>query len=177
MPSPAPAFPLTYAARGAAPRLATAGAPAGVPAAAAPYAAQAGRYRDAELASATPGQLVVLLFEKLALTARRARAALDAGQIEARTAHVLRAVDLVTELRLSLDHEQGGDVARQLDALYGFMLRELFEANRRQEGARLDAVARIAGELREGFAGAQAQLAAAGDAAGAAPAALTPRQA
>jgi flagellar protein FliS len=179
MPSPAPAFPSTYAARAATLRPSAAPAASAPGAGAAgPYAAQANRYRDAELASATPGQLVVMLFDRLVLTLQRARAAMDAGQIEARTELVLRAADMVGELRLSLDHAQGGDIAGQLDALYGFMLRELFDANRHQDGARLAVVARIAGELREAFAGAQAQLAAAaGTAATAGVASLEARSA
>ena len=44
-----------------------------------PYAAQAARYRDAELLSATPGQLVVMLYDKMLLTLRRARIACEAG--------------------------------------------------------------------------------------------------
>jgi flagellar protein FliS len=168
MPSPAPAFPSTYAARAATLRPSAApGAATTAASAANPYAAQANRYRDAELASATPGQLVVMLFDRLVLTLQRARTAMDAGQIEARTELVLKAADMVGELRLSLDHAQGGDIAGQLDALYGFMLRELFDANRHQDGARLAVVARIAGELREAFAGAQAQLAAQAATAGA----------
>lgn len=153
--SPARAFPTPGA-------LARPAAPAGRPAApygGGAYAAQANRYREAELASASPGQLVVMLYDKMLLTLRRARVAMEARDIEQHTDQVLLVVDMVTELRVSLDRERGGEIAGQLDALYGYMLRELFEANRRQDVARLDVVLGIAGELREAFAGAQAQLA------------------
>lgn len=122
---------------------------------------QATRYRDAELASATPGQLVVLLFDKMALTLRRARVAMDAGEIAERCELLMKAADMITELQVSLDHAVGGDISRNLDALYAFMVRELHAANRQQDGARIDVVLRIAGELRDAFAGAQQQLAAA----------------
>ncbi|MBV9880270.1 MAG: flagellar export chaperone FliS [Gemmatirosa sp.] len=140
--------------------------------AASPYAAQAARYRDAELASASPGQLVVMLFDKMLLTLRRAKVACEARQIEERCEQILKVTDMVTELRLSLDHAQGGAISAQLDALYAFMLRELFEANRRQDAAKIEVVLRIAGELREAFAGANASLAA-----GAAAAPLAARSA
>lgn len=125
-----------------------------------PYAAQASRYRDAELASASPGQLVVLLFDKCVLTVRRAQAALAAGDIPARTAHICAAADMIAELRGSLDFEVGGDISRQLDALYAYSLRELFAANRAQDPAKLASVLHVMSELRDGFAGAVAQLAA-----------------
>ena len=129
-----------------------------------PYAAQASRYRDAELASASPGQLVVLLFDKCALTIRRAQAALAAGDIPARTAHICAAADMIAELRGSLDFDAGGAISRQLDALYAYSLRELFAANRAQDPAKLASVLHVVSELREGFAGAVAQLAAQGGA-------------
>jgi flagellar protein FliS len=128
-------------------------------AAASPYAAQASRYREAELASAPPGQLVVMLFEKMVLTLRRAQAACEAKQVAERCDLIMKAMDMVTELRGSLDHDQGGEISGQLDALYAFMLRELREANRRQDPARIATVTKIANELREAFAGAVQQLA------------------
>lgn len=131
------------------------------PAAAAPGA----RYRDAELATAAPGQLVVLLFDQCLLTVRRAGAAFAAGDVEARAGHLCRAADMVAELRASLDFDApgaAGAISRQLAGLYAWTLGELFAANREQAPARLDPVLRVLGELRDAFAGAQAQLAAAG---------------
>ena len=124
----------------------------GSPAASSPYASQASRYRDAELLSATPGQLVVMLYDKMLLTLRRARVACETDQIEARCEHVVKVIDMVTELRVSLDHEQGGAISAQLDALYDFMLRELVDATRRKSVAKLDVVIGIAAELRDAFA-------------------------
>lgn len=155
------AVPPRPAARPVAPRpVGSATSGAGYGAAAGGYASTAARYRDAELASATPGQLVVMLFDKCLLTVRRAEAAFAAGDIEARVEHVSKAADMVTELRGSLDFEAGGAISTQLDALYAFVLRELFEATTRRDAARLGPVLRVMGELRDAFAGAQAQLAA-----------------
>lgn len=129
------------------------------------YAAQASQYRAAELASATPGQLVVLLFDKCILTVRRAQAAFDAGDIPARTEHICAAADMITELRCSLDFDAGGDISRQLDALYAYAIRELFSANRTKDPSKLASVLYVVSGLRDGFAGAVAQIAAAGPAA------------
>jgi flagellar protein FliS len=169
--------PPAYAARSGAPtRAATPPRPAG--AHASPAAATGARYRDAELASAAPGQLVVMLFDKCLLTVRRAGAAFAAGDVEARTDCLCRAGDMIAELRASLDFDApdaAGAISRQLDALYAWTQGELFAANREQAPARLDPVLRVLGELREAFAGAQAQLAAEG--AGAPAAAFRARSA
>ena len=143
------------------PQLATYTRPASAPALGQParaggatnaYASQAARYRDAELAAATPGQLVVLLFDKILLTLRRARLAMEGRQIEERVELVLKASEMVTELRLSLDFEQGGAIATNLDALYAFALGQLFELNRTPDVAKVDAIVRIMSELRDAFA-------------------------
>lgn len=163
--APARVAPSLMAARSlpsAAPTLAgraTAAGGYGAPAGSMPGA----RYRDAELASATPGQLVVMLFDKCLLTVRRAVAAFAAGDIEARATHLCKAAEMVAELRGSLDFDApdaAGALSRQLDALYAWTLGELFAANRAQAPERLDPVLRVLGDLRDGFAGAQAQLAA-----------------
>jgi len=122
-----------------------------------PYSAQAARYRDAELATATPGQLVVMLFDKMLLTLRRARLACDTKLIEERCEQIVKASEMIAELRVSLDHQAGGQIASQLSALYGFMLRELTEANRKQDGRKIDSVIRMASELRDAFAQVVAQ--------------------
>jgi flagellar secretion chaperone FliS len=113
---------------------------------------QASRYRDNDLASASPGRLVVMLFDQIILSVRRARMAMDAGQIELRATQIVRASDMIAELRISLDHEQGGAIATNLDALYGYMLGELLDANRRRDPAPLDRVLVMVTELRDAFA-------------------------
>ena len=120
--------------------------------AAAAYASQAARYRDAELASASPGQLVVMLFDKTLLTLRRARVAAEARRSEERVELLLKANEMITELRLSLDFEQGGAIAQNLDALYAFSLRQVFDASRSGELAKIDGVVRVLAELRDAFA-------------------------
>lgn len=134
--------------------------PAGLPArplapagrAPAGYASQAARYRNAELESASPGQLVVMLFDKILLTLRRARLAVEARNIEDRVELLLKANEMITELRVSLDFEQGGAIAQNLEALYAFSLRQLFEASRTGDVAKIDGVVRVMSELRDAFA-------------------------
>jgi len=115
------------------------------------YGGHAARYRDTDLASASPGRLIVMLYDQILLSLRRARVAMDAGQIETRAVQIVRASDMITELRVSLDHEQGGKIAANLDALYSYMLAELLDANRRQDPVPLDRVLVIAAELRDAF--------------------------
>jgi flagellar protein FliS len=159
--------------------------PAGLPArpvvpagrAPAAYASQAARYRNAELESASPGQLVVMLFDKILLTLRRACVAIEARKIEERVELLLKANEMISELRASLDFEQGGAISQNLDALYGFSLRQLFEASRTGDVAKIDGVVRVMSELRDAFAQVVAGLGTGAQGASGAPALSATRSA
>ena len=115
-------------------------------------ARQATRYREMEIMSAAPGQLVVILYDHLLVTLRRARMAIEAGDVEARGELLEKARAVVTELLVTLDHDRGGDIARNLSGLYSFILSELVQAGVRPSAERLDRVTVMVGELRDAFA-------------------------
>ena len=116
------------------------------------YTRQATRYRETEVLTATPGQLVVLLYDHLLLSLRRARAAMDARDIEAQGVCLEKGRDVLTELLVTLDRDRGGEVASNLAALYSFLLGELVQVGIRADVARLDRVTGMIGDLRDAFA-------------------------
>lgn len=114
------------------------------------FAKQAARYREAEVLSASPAQLVVIVYEHLLINLRRARLQLaDAGP---RCDALERARAALSELLVTLDHEKGGLVADRLGSLYTFMLGELAVLGVKPDSERLDAILAIAGELHGAFA-------------------------
>lgn len=116
------------------------------------YSRQASRYRETEVLTATPGQLVVLLYDHLLLSLRRAKVAMEAGESEAKSDHLEKGRNVLTELLVTLDREKGGEVAANLGALYSFLLGELVQIGVRADVARLDRVTHMIGELRDAFA-------------------------
>lgn len=116
------------------------------------YARQATRYREMEVLSATPGQLVVLLYDHLLVTLRRAHLATEAGDVSLRCELVDKARNVVTELLVTLDMEKGGDIARNLSGVYTFVLSELVTLGVKPDVQRLDRLTAIVSELREAFA-------------------------
>lgn len=116
------------------------------------YGKQAARYREMEVMSATPGQLVVLLYDHLLVSLRRARMAIEAGEIERRLELLDRSRAVVGELLSTLDFEQGGDLANRLRSLYSFLYCELLDQSTRPDTARLDRLTRIVDELRDAWA-------------------------
>jgi flagellar protein FliS len=116
------------------------------------YTRQATRYRETEVLTATPGQLVVLLYDHLLLSLRRARSAMEARELEVLSEHLEKSRNVLTELLVTLDRERGGEVAANLGALYSFLLGELVQVGIRGDVSRLDRVAHMIGELRDAFA-------------------------
>ena len=116
------------------------------------YSHAAAAYRTREVQTATPGRLVVLVYDHIVAQLVRASLAQKAGKIEERVTALAKARAGLFELMATIDVEQGGDVARNLKNLYGFFLVEIQEFARRPEIDRLARVAAMVTELRDAFA-------------------------
>ena len=113
-------------------------------------------YRRGAVLAASPGELVVILYDSARRFLRQAGAAMEAGEIE--RAHVtLRHAELIiAHLNTTLDLEQG-QVAHSLRQIYSFCLRHLNAARMAQDPAMLAQVSEMLGELREAWAQAAAE--------------------
>jgi flagellar protein FliS len=116
------------------------------------YSHAATAYRTREIQTATPGRLVVLVFDHVIAQLTRAALADKAGKIEERVLAVSKARAGIFELVATLDLERGGEVAANLKSLYSFFLLELQEFSTSRDIARLNRVVKMVGDLRDGFA-------------------------
>jgi len=73
----------------------------------------------------------------------------DPGKIEQISKSVMKTEEIITELMISLDFEQGGEIAKHLFSLYTWFNRELLEANITQDVDRIKTVKNMLSELRE----------------------------
>src|SRR4051812_3498576 len=115
------------------------------------YSNQAAAYRARQIQTASPARLVVLVYEAALSNLLRARRAVENGNIEERVTAVGKARDAIMELLVTLNTDEGGDIARNLKALYAFILAELVDVARRNDGARLETVIRMVTELHSAF--------------------------
>ena len=114
-------------------------------------------YRANAVLTASPGQLVLMLYDgvlKALALARDAfdRQAEDPRRIEAINQQLIRAQAILAELQSGLNMEAGGEFARTMDRLYEYHSRRLFEANLRKDVQPVIEVERLVGELREAWA-------------------------
>src|SRR5664279_4433199 len=93
-----------------------------------PYAASL----DTKILSATPMELVKMLYQAAIEALQAARLHLIRGEIVERGRSVTRAIELLVELNGSLDHAKGGELSARLSALYDYLQRTLLDANFRQ---------------------------------------------
>ena len=108
-------------------------------------------YRQAEIQSRSPLELVVMLYDGALRFTADARDAMVRRDIRARQQHLSRALAIVSELQSTLDMDTGGDVAEHLDKLYGFVRDRLMDASARQDLQPLDEARRVLTTLREGW--------------------------
>jgi len=108
---------------------------------------------ETRVASATPHQLVALLFEAYMEAIAQARGALREGRRADKGAALGRAVRIIEEgLRAGLDLRAGGSLARDLDELYQYLTRRLTLANLRDDDAALEECRRLVLPLQEAWA-------------------------
>jgi flagellar protein FliS len=117
-----------------------------------PTAAPQQAYRENAVLSATPAQLVVMLYDGARQFLRRAAEAMRAGEVERAHNSLRRAEQIVAHLDGVLDHEQGAELAGRLQAIYSFCLAHLGRARWSQDAEKVEEVGEILGELRASWA-------------------------
>ncbi len=121
------------------------------------YGISAGRnralatYKSMSVETASPGELVLMLYNESLRAMREASAAIDRKDIESTSSSLLKAQDIVTELQTSLNPSVGGDLAKSLDSMYEYVGNLLVESNVRKSQEPLQGAMRVMGELRDGW--------------------------
>ncbi|MGH8548772.1 MAG: flagellar export chaperone FliS [Methylococcales bacterium] len=93
------------------------------------------------VASGSPHRLIQMLLagalEKLAV----AKGNMERGEIAEKGRNIGLAISIIDGLKRSLDHDKGGEIARNLEGLYEYMSFTLVQANANNESAKLDEIA------------------------------------
>jgi len=108
-------------------------------------------YLEQRTMSASPLELVAMLYAKAISEIREARQQLAARNISLRSKAISKACDAIGELDGSLDMEAGGEVAQRLRSLYRYCLVRMLDANFQQADEPLGEVLGILMTLSEGW--------------------------
>ena len=115
-------------------------------------ASHSAAYRQQSILTATPGQLVVMLYDGCLRFLHQAAHAMRGGDMAESNARLIRAEAIIDELHATLDLEQGGVVASRLQGIYVFCNRHLLEARSAQEPEMIEKVSELLAELRDAWA-------------------------
>jgi len=113
---------------------------------------QVRRYREIEIKTATPIELVVLLYDTAIANLQKAQERLSTGEIAKRVECINKVTAILTELEANLNFEAGGQISYSLERLYRYMKTRLFEANLHQDAAPLKECTRLMSDLRAAWA-------------------------
>jgi flagellar protein FliS len=114
-------------------------------------------YRANSVLTASPGQLVLMLYDGALRALRLARDGFsqsDANprRFESINTNLLKAQAIIGELQGTLDHEAGGEFATTMYRLYDYYNRRLLEANLRKDPVPIEEVERLLRQVRDAWA-------------------------
>ncbi|MFO8083540.1 MAG: flagellar export chaperone FliS [Desulfobacterales bacterium] len=108
-------------------------------------------YFQNQVETASRENLLIMLYDGAILFLRQARQARENGKKVTKIEKTGKVVNILTELSNTLDFENGGEMAVQLDSLYWYLTRELIRSNTQDDPQPLDVAERILVDLRDGW--------------------------
>ena len=110
------------------------------------------QYQRAQVESASPTRLIVMLYEGAIRFCRLAQEAMRQRDLEKQHLNLIRAQRIVGELLASLNRSAGGQLASNLSNIYAHILEELVKANLYDEPENLDHAVSLLCEMRASWA-------------------------
>jgi flagellar protein FliS len=102
-------------------------------------------------AAADAHGLVLMLMNAAVERMSAAQGCIERGEIVRKAKLLHNCVNILAELRGSLDHENGGPVAQNLSDLYDYMVRRLLLANAENNVSCIAEVLNLLGEIRSAW--------------------------
>ena len=112
-------------------------------------AALLNKYQNDSVMTASPMDLVVMLYDALIKQIKLSDIFLENREYEKVNQHLSRADDIVSELLCSLDLSY--PISEELMKLYDFMLQELIQINLQKDRSRIPPLLEIVESLREAW--------------------------
>jgi flagellar secretion chaperone FliS len=109
-------------------------------------------YRRMNVETRSPLELVVMLYDGALGSLEEARAAIARRDVKARSEAVSRTLAILTELQGTLNMNEGGQIAEELDRLYTFAISRLVDVTLKLDATAVDDIARVLTPLRDGWA-------------------------
>jgi len=106
-------------------------------------------YLVQQVTTASPAMLTSMLFNAAVANALCAIEHLDEARPQQARRFLIKAQEIVLELRTSLNHEVGGEIAANLERIYDFVYRQLLAASVRADASAARDAHVILADLRD----------------------------
>lgn len=106
-----------------------------------------------EIMEADPHKLIQLLLEGALTRLAISKNLIEQGDMAGKNEKIGNVVDIISSLQESLDHERGGEIASNLERLYDYMTRRLWDANRLNDVDIINEVMSLLLEVKAGWEG------------------------
>ncbi|AAO10330.1 flagellar export chaperone FliS [Vibrio vulnificus] len=106
---------------------------------------------DSQLSAASPHKVIQMLMAGAIERLIQGKAAMQAGNIPVKGERLGKALDIIIALRSCLSMDDGGDIARNLDQLYEFMITQISGANHKNDPQMIDDVIDIIREIKSAW--------------------------
>ena len=88
-----------------------------------------GQYRQVQVNTASPGKLIVLLYQGAIRAMKQGIDLIEKKDYEGKGNALIKAQDIIMELNLALDMDIGGEISQSLRQLYVYIYKRLLDAN------------------------------------------------
>lgn len=109
------------------------------------------KYKQTAVTSASKEKILLMLYEGAIKFTKQAISACEAKDIANRGIYIGKTYDIIMELSNTLNFEVGGDIAKNLEQLYIFMMEQLTAANIKGDVAHLNNVLKLLNTLYDGW--------------------------
>jgi flagellar protein FliS len=103
--------------------------------------------------NADPHRLIQMLIDGAIEKINRAKFFMKNNKIAEKGEHISWAISIIGGLQGSLDMEKGGDISKNLNALYDYCCAALAEANITNDEDKINNVLKVMQEIKEGWDG------------------------
>jgi len=111
-------------------------------------------YRANQVMTADPGTILLMLYQGAIDFLRQAKTGLEKKDMAEKGLYINKTLAILSELLTSLNFEVGGEVARNLEGLYLFMIDHITNANLYNDPRLLEEALALLSTLKEGWEGA-----------------------
>jgi len=109
------------------------------------------QYKQTEIGTANQGKLIVMLYDGAIKFLNIAIENMEPRTYDIVNTNIIKAQDIISELLLSLNMNDGGQISQNLFNLYMFFKKQLLEANIQKDPELITGVIKMLQELRDAW--------------------------